>query len=274
MARPKKETIDYFPHIIKEGKTIFILESKFGNDGYAFWFKLLEQLGKHKGLVYDCNNPSDWMFLLAKTLVTEDIANSILNTLADLGAIDLELWENRIVWSQNFVDGISDVFKRRECEVPQKPSLCKQKPPQKEVSVNNNPRQEVISDNNNPQIKLNKTKLNKTKLSFEEWGKYCHESMNKLFANDKWINQMETDFPTVNIKRTVEKAFELFFATKTGWKNKKGNPNSDWEKTMDYQLGCKGSHRVFKPYRKPGTLTDEEFINGCMEQINQGDKNE
>lgn len=45
MARPKKQTVDYFPHFVKGGRTIFILENKFGNDGYAFWFKLLEILG-------------------------------------------------------------------------------------------------------------------------------------------------------------------------------------------------------------------------------------
>ena len=45
MARPKKQTVDYFPHIIKQGKTMTILENRFGNDGYAFWFKLLEILG-------------------------------------------------------------------------------------------------------------------------------------------------------------------------------------------------------------------------------------
>ena len=45
MARPRKQTVDYFPHYCKCGRTIFILENRFGNDGYAFWFKLLEILG-------------------------------------------------------------------------------------------------------------------------------------------------------------------------------------------------------------------------------------
>ncbi len=50
MARPKKQTVDYFPHFVKGGRTIFILENKFGNDGYAFWFKLLEILGESEGI--------------------------------------------------------------------------------------------------------------------------------------------------------------------------------------------------------------------------------
>ncbi len=39
MARPLKQTVDYFPHDshASDSKTLFILESKFGNDGYAFY---------------------------------------------------------------------------------------------------------------------------------------------------------------------------------------------------------------------------------------------
>lgn len=66
MARPKKQTVDYFPHFVKGGRTIFILENKFGNDGYAFWFKLLEILGESEGHFYDCSNASNWEYLLAK----------------------------------------------------------------------------------------------------------------------------------------------------------------------------------------------------------------
>lgn len=54
MARPKKQTVDYFPHFVKGGRTIFILENKFGNDGYAFWFKLLEILGESEGWKIQC----------------------------------------------------------------------------------------------------------------------------------------------------------------------------------------------------------------------------
>ena len=45
MARPAKTSVDYFPHMAHSGKTIAILEARWGNDGYAFWFKLLELLG-------------------------------------------------------------------------------------------------------------------------------------------------------------------------------------------------------------------------------------
>jgi len=156
MSRPQKSTINYFPHSTHHGKTMFVIESRYGNDGYAFWFKILELLGNAEGMFYDCNNVSDWEFLLAKTRVNEETANNILNTLADLDAIDKELWFNgRIIWCQNLVDNVKDAFKRRKTKLPEKPvlqpknellhtetpaeeSFCMQKPSLTEVSASKN----------------------------------------------------------------------------------------------------------------------------------------
>jgi len=157
MARPVKLTVDYFPHIINKGKTIFILEENYGNDGYAFWFKILELLGATKNHYYNCNNPQDWKFLLAKTRVNEDIANNILNLLSELNAIDQELWDKKIIFSENFIANIQDVYKRRGVNVITKSdvtSLCNQK-----LTISD------VSNNRKRQIKLNKTKLNKTKVN-------------------------------------------------------------------------------------------------------------
>lgn len=122
MARTKK-TVDYFPHIIKNGKTITILENKFGNDGYAFWFKLLEILGSTEGHYYEYKDRSEREFLHARTNVSEEDARQILDLLADLGAIDKELWEENIIWSDNFIKNIEDAYSRRKVDVPHKPTV-------------------------------------------------------------------------------------------------------------------------------------------------------
>lgn len=147
MARPKKQTVDYFPHFVSDGKTKMILQNEFGNDGYAFWYKLLELLCESENQVYDYNNPASWRLLLAKTHVTEDIAVKILQLLADLGTIDPELHKNKVIWCQNLVENLELVYRRRSTGTPEKP-----------VIVNKN----AINVNKKPQTKLNKTKLNKT----------------------------------------------------------------------------------------------------------------
>ena len=118
MARPTKKTVDYFPHFTNHGKTLFVLESKWGNDGYAFWFKLLEIIGNKDGMMIDCDDVVEWEFLQAKTRLSGDKINEILSTLANLEAINKNFWSCRIVYSDNFVNNISDAFKRRSEHLP------------------------------------------------------------------------------------------------------------------------------------------------------------
>ncbi len=123
MTRPRKQVVDYFPHDCNSSskKTIFIVEQRFGNDGYAFWFKLLELLGSTEGHFIDCNNPATWEFLQAKTRLGGDMCRSLLSLLSNTDAIDKELWENGIIWSDNFVEGIESVYQNRKCNKPHKP---------------------------------------------------------------------------------------------------------------------------------------------------------
>jgi hypothetical protein len=156
MARPKKETIDYFPHYVAGGKTLFILENSYSNDGYAFWFKLLEILGSSNGHFYDTRNPADWRFLIAKTRVREETATEILNTLADLDAIDKELWTKKIIWVQHLVDNVADVYRKRCMEVPKKPITV--------TSCDRNPTSTVVSDSENTQSKVKESKVKESKV--------------------------------------------------------------------------------------------------------------
>jgi len=152
MPRPIKQVVDYFPHFASasNGRTMFILESQYGNDGYAFWFKVLELLSSTKGHYYDFNNPPDWEFLLAKTRVSADIAKNILNTLMILGAIDQELYSNNVLWCQNLIDNLEPLYDRRKSKLPQKPRFCEHKLLPTEVSTNINP----INTSQKPQSKV------------------------------------------------------------------------------------------------------------------------
>ena len=170
MARPKKQTIEYFPHYVSGGKTLFILESEFGNDGYAFWFKLLELLGSTNGHVYDTRNPSEMRFLVAKTRVSEEETLKILNLLAELDAIDKELWSKGIIWCQNLIDNVSEVYVKRKSDKPKKPIIeefSERKPQLNEVSGSINP-QSKVKESKVKESKENNN--NKSLLLFEELG--------------------------------------------------------------------------------------------------------
>jgi len=158
-GRPQKNTVDYFPHYAgaSNGRTMFIIESQYGNNGYAFWFKLLELLSSSKGHYYDYNKRADLEFLLAKTRVSVDIFTNILKTLVVLGAIDEELHAKNILWCQNLVDNLAPLYERRKSLLPQKPSLCMQKDEPLVVSDDNN----GIDDTSNTQSKVKYSKVKK-----------------------------------------------------------------------------------------------------------------
>jgi len=118
--------------------TMFIIEEKYGNDGYAFWFKLLEMLGVSNGHYIDCNKPATWEFLQAKTKIASDKCSEILDTLAKLDAIDKNLWEDKIIWSDNFIEGISIVYKHRSTDIPSKPTAEIVLNPQKSTEIGEN----------------------------------------------------------------------------------------------------------------------------------------
>jgi hypothetical protein len=153
MTRPTKQTVNYFPHDCIHSKTMFIIEQKYGNDGYAFWFKLLETLGATEGHCIHFVNGVDWEFLMAKTRLDKDKCTEILDLLATLGAIDKDLWhEEQVVWSDNFVENIKDAYRNRTVDIPVKPSFLRKK------SIS-----EGVNDVDNPYIKLNEIKVNNIK---------------------------------------------------------------------------------------------------------------
>lgn len=118
MARPVKTTVDYFPHNSSHGRTVYIIKQKWGNDGYAVWFQLLERLGVTEGHFIDCRDSATFIHMSAYCGVTESLMLEILDTLAELGAIDRELWQQQVIYCQNFVDGVTDAYYRRLNRLP------------------------------------------------------------------------------------------------------------------------------------------------------------
>jgi hypothetical protein len=125
MARPESNTVSYFPHKIGDGKKIFSIEAKYGNDGYATWFKILEKLATTENHYLDLNDEVEVMYLSAKCKVSEEVLFSIINDLLRLGCFDKILWEKRYLWSQVFIDSIQDAYSRRNNKCITYEGLCK-----------------------------------------------------------------------------------------------------------------------------------------------------
>lgn len=123
MARPVKLTVNYFPHFTNHKRTLFVLQSKFGNDGYAAWFKTLELLCNSEGQMIDFNEPGTLEYAAAYCGVSEAVYLDILSTCSRLDAIDRKLWAVKVVWSDGLVDNLAPVYSKRSGESPEKPDV-------------------------------------------------------------------------------------------------------------------------------------------------------
>lgn len=159
MARPEKNTVDYFPHYVNSGKTLFTVEQRFGNDGYSFLFKILEILGKTENHFIDCRNAADYEFLISITKVSREKAEEIMELLTILGTFDADLWRHRIIYSENFIKNLEGVYERRKRKTLTKQDLCKQL----SVKCKQKPAAKTLPSTETPQSKVKKSIGEKSK---------------------------------------------------------------------------------------------------------------
>lgn len=165
MARPQTNKIDYFPHPVTHGKKMSYMEKKYKNDGYAVWFKILEELGNTEYHYLDLSDEVQIMFLSDRCLVSEDVLLSIINDLIRLREFDQKLWEeNRIIFNEKFIESIQDAYKKRINDCINKNSLLMlldslgvRKLPKGELK----PIKRELSTLENPQSKVKDSKVKK-----------------------------------------------------------------------------------------------------------------
>ena len=158
VARIEKDTVSYFPHDAKAstGDTLTILQGRFGNDGYAIWFKVLEKLAATDNHYIDLRSPVRWQLFTAYLRVNEITTVEIMELLVEIEAIDVDLWGSRIIWCQNLVNNLASVYKNRRREIPSKP-----------LTTNGNTNTtggNTRTIGRSTQSKVNKSKVNKSKV--------------------------------------------------------------------------------------------------------------
>lgn len=220
MARPERKTVDYFPHYISDGKKMFFIEQKYGNDGYSTWFKILESLASTDNHFLNLNNKMDLMFLSAKCRVTDEVLLSILNDLSELGEIDHFLWLNKIVYSNKFIESIQDAYSRRSNKCFDYDSFCKH------YSSLCTTITKFLYDKeyNNTQSKVNNTKEKKKKVD-------------KIIpTNEEFLSYFRTiqEFDYNAYLFSVNAKYEQWVSN--GWKDGNGNEIKNWKSKLKNTL--------------------------------------
>jgi hypothetical protein len=191
MARPLKQTVDYFPHdahasIVSD--TLAVLENTYGNDGYAFWFKLLEKLALTEGHCLDLSQPVKWRLFVSKTGMDELSVVETLNLLVEMKAIDPDLWKSRLIWCQHFVDNIADVYKNRRQNMPQKPVV---------TPTNPVPTPNIQAETALPPVEIRQSKVKYSKVdNTPKGGQRKAPSSTKKEEKDSVVNEIFAEMRT------------------------------------------------------------------------------
>lgn len=229
MARPERNEVDYFPFYCKEGRIMFIIEQKYGNDGYATWVKLLRALATTNYHYIDLSNEIDVYYLATKCRVTNEMLLEIIDLLVISGELDKELWEEkRVIWNQKFVDSIEDAYSRRNNDLMNRDTLihrlgglCSAITPQNDTVTP----QSTLKGNNKPQSKVYN---NKVEESIEEKKKFFQstlapfvEKYGRDFINDFYLYWAEPTQDNKQLRYELEKTWGLSRRLSTWVKNSK-----------------------------------------------------
>jgi hypothetical protein len=97
MARPQKSGMDYFPHDTDAltDEKIESLRMLYGNDGYAFYFIMLERIYRTEHFELDVSDAETRQILSRKIGVSDDLFEKMLNTAINRKCFDREIYEER-----------------------------------------------------------------------------------------------------------------------------------------------------------------------------------
>ncbi len=210
MARPEKNTVEYFPFLCDEGKKMFYIEETYGNDGFSTFIKILRELAKTDFHYLDLSKKTTLMFLSAKCKISTKTLESIINDLVDLDKFDKNLWiENKVIWCQDFIDSIQDAYNKRKNKCITYDGLLQHlcslgvRKPNKSKSV-------VVI---NPQTILEETKLKKTienRMSeFENSLQIYLKEFGKDLLNDFYLYWTEKKPNGKKMRFEMEKTFDI-----------------------------------------------------------------
>jgi hypothetical protein len=181
MANKLKETVDYFPFFVADGRTFYMLKKLYGAVGIGYFTELCRLLARTPGHVFHMRDGFDRERFLdfigsKEHPVSEVEMFDFLDVLAKTGKIDPDLWlKKRLITSGDFLNSLSEAYRQRKGD---RPTLEKVKEEYNSLpDIDYDPREDDtsgiitgISRNNNGnitewpgQIKQKKTKEDKIK---------------------------------------------------------------------------------------------------------------
>ena len=167
MARPAKRNCDYFPQFVFQDRDLYFIETRFGLEGYYFYYRLREFLCQCDDITYKIEFETDLEYLYRYFALDKSNVQEMLDACADNGIIDHNLWYNaQIIWQDDLAAILKDAWKGRKTPPPEKPIVeienkLRVSNPINPVSTHINP----VSNPINTQIKGKENKVDENRTN-------------------------------------------------------------------------------------------------------------
>lgn len=114
-----KNTAEFFPFKVKDGKTLFVLQRKYGLAGIGFFTQIMRWLSMAPGHYYQYVDEYDKDRLNQFCGVGESDTKAMIEDMVKTEKLDPELWRKyQVIYSQDFVDELAELYRRRKAEPP------------------------------------------------------------------------------------------------------------------------------------------------------------
>ena len=186
MGRPERHDADYFPFYVKDGKTLYILESKYGLQGIGFFTNLMRFLTRQTDHHICIQDESDRLYFFAQIRCPEDVGMDMIELMVKTGKLDADLWaESRVIVSQDLLDSLCDAYKNRNNPII-KIAQIRLSYLINEVSYPQNP----ITSPDKPQRKLKERKLKESKEKAPP---------RKKLTDEEWLESLKSNIAYANL---------------------------------------------------------------------------
>ena len=171
MARPGRRDADYFPFIVKRGRTFNVLQSKHGLEGVGFCLNLFRLLTSTPDHHYCIKEELDRMNFFSEIgMPDEEKGIEIIELMVKTEKLDKELWEeSSVIACRDLLLSLEDAYKNRKTKIITIEEIrVKFKTAARNASfLPDDDAENTITYQDNPQTKLKDTKLKEFSNSVE-----------------------------------------------------------------------------------------------------------
>lgn len=212
MARPLKVGLDYFPHDVdaSQDEKILLMEAKFGNDGYAFFFKMCERIYRTSGARLDISSPLTIKVLANYCKVREKKFNLMLKFSEEVELFSEEVEQNRKTISSRAIQRRANNVTRQRESRHENTEKWAQETPQitPQITLQETGESKVKESKVKESIYISDTPLPLKDTTFKEFTTIWEETCGRVSSISEvgQLKAMAETYPVDNFRRAVEKA--------------------------------------------------------------------